>query len=171
MTTDTDNQPLLDECKTIAENCLYTAQTHFIMQEKAGSKSLWLILIPSGIAAIAGMLTSIGLPGWIGVFATLSGVITGVATYCKIDQKEISHKTAANLLTSLRHEARSVYETYWKDMTHEQLSNEVRRLGDKYSTLCQALITTDKDSYEEARKLLKSGTFVPDFREHEEAQK
>ena len=121
--------------------------------------------MPSCIAALAGTLTAVGLPGWIGAFAALAGLITAVATYCEVDRKEVAHKTAGNLLTCLRHEARAVHETYWKEMPHEQLVSEVRRLGDRYTILCQALETTDAASYEEARKRIKSGTFIPDFRE------
>lgn len=164
MPENTDNKPILNECKTIAENCLYTAQTHFIMADKAGRRSFWLLLIPACVASLMGILTAVGCPGWLGAFSALAGVTIAVATYCDIGQKEVAHKTAANLLTSLRHEARAINETYWAELSHEQLVAEVHRLGDRYSTLCQALKTTDVASYEEARTRIKSGIFVPDFR-------
>ena len=118
---DEKTQAILDECKTIEENCLYTAQTHFVMAGKAGRMAALLLIIPSIVASLAGILTAMGLPGWIGAFAAIAGVVTGVATYCGIGRNKVDHAAAGNLLTCLRHEARAIHETYWRGMLYEQL--------------------------------------------------
>lgn len=165
--TDTErHQSLLDECKTIAENCLYTATTHYIMGGQAGWRARLFLLVPAGVAAVSGILTSVGLPGWIGAFACAAGLVSGVATFLGADRKEIAHKSAGNLFTCLRHEARSLNETFHLNLTNEQLLAEVRRLSDRYNCLVETTELTDDKAYEKARTKVKSGTFTPDFREN-----
>lgn len=160
------DQYLLDECKTIAENCLYTAQTHYEMANKKIFRTrLLLLIIPSCVAAIAGILTAVGFPGWLGAISAVAGFITAIASYLGIDQQAMAHKQAANLLTALRHEARALSETYWRELPHGQLVAEVRRLGDRYNSLIQALETTDTTAFELARKRIQSGIFEMDFRQ------
>ena len=159
-----DIQHLLDECKIVEENCLYTSQTHFQMASKAESQARLLLIIPSFIAAISGILTAIGFPSWIGAFAAVSGLITGIASFLGVDKKAGVHKQAGNILTALKHEARTLHEAYWQEIPREQLIAEVRRIHDKYNTLIQILETTDNSAFEEGRKRIKNGLFNPDFR-------
>lgn len=159
-------QHLLDECKTIEENCLYTSQAHFAMANKAEFQSRLFLIIPSCIAAISGILTAVGFPSWIGAFAAVSGVITGLASVFGVDRKAGSHKQAGNVLTSLRHEARALHEAYWHELPHEQFFAEVRRIHDKYNSLIQILETTDNTAFEEGRKRIKAGLFEPDFQKN-----
>ena len=158
-------QHLVDECKTVAENCLYTAQAHFAMAEKATRQSRYLLIVPSGVSALAGILTSVGLPGWIGAFAAVSGLITGVSSAVGVDRKALSHKQAGNLFTALRHEARALYETYSLELPYEQFVAETRRINDRYNSLIQALETTDSAAFEVARQRIKAGYFKADFSE------
>ncbi|MCL4516329.1 MAG: SLATT domain-containing protein [Firmicutes bacterium] len=163
------NQHLLEECQTVAENCLYTAQARFILADKANFWNRLLLIVPSCIAAIGGILTSLGLPGWIGAFAAISGVVTALAAALGVDQKAMLNKQAANLMTALRHEARALHETYWRELTHEQLVTEVRRINDRYNCLVQALETTDAKTFDEARRRIKTGIFEPDFQKNQKA--
>lgn len=161
-------QHLLDECATVAENSLYTAQAHFVDAERATQWARLLFLIPSGIAAVAGMMTSFGLPGWIGAFAAASGLVTGVASALGADRKASAHVRAGNLFTALRHEARSLCEAYAKELSREQLVAEMRRLDDRYSWLIQTLEPTSPKAFEVARKRVKKGLFTMDFAESRE---
>ncbi len=157
-------QHLLDECKILEENCLYTSQAHFEMATKAETQARMFLIIPSCIAALSGILTAIGLPAWIGSFAAVSGLITGLSSVFGIDRKANSHKQAANALTALRHEARALYEAYWREISREQLVAEVRCIHDKYNSLIQMLETTDDLAFERGRKKIKAGLFEPDFK-------
>jgi hypothetical protein len=159
MTDTTRHQSLLDECKTIAENCLYTATAHYILAAQAGWRARLFLLAPAAVAAVAGILTSVGLPGWIGAFAS-------VATFLGADRKEIAHKSAGNLFTCLRHEARALHETFHLSLPVDQFLAEVRRISDRYNCLVETTELTDDEAYEKARKKVKSGTFTPDFREN-----
>jgi hypothetical protein len=165
MTDTARHQSLLDGCKTISENCLYTATTHYILAKQAGWRVALFLLVPAVVAAVAGILTSVGMPGWIGAFASAAGLVSGVATFLGADRKEIAHKSAGNLFTCLRHEARALHETFHLSLPDDQLLAEVRRLSDRYNCLVETTELTDDKAYEKARKKVKSGTFTPDFRE------
>ena len=157
-------QHLLDECKIIEENCLYTSQAHFAMANKAEFQSRLFLIVPSCVAALSGILTAIGFPSWLGAFAAVSGLITGIASIFGVDKKAGAHKQAGNVLTALRHEARALHEAYWREIPHEQLVAEVRRIHDKYNSLIQMIETTDDSAFEKGRKKIKAGLFDPDFR-------
>ena len=166
-----NHQPLLDECRTIAENCLYTAQAHYVMSKRAYWRGKVFLIIPSCVSAVAGILTAVGLPGWIGAFAAAAGLVSAVASTLGVAEDESAHTSAGNLFTCLRHEARAIHETFYPDLTHEQLLSEVRRLSDRYNCLVQGTKSTDDKSFTAGREKIRSGTFTPDFRETRDAEK
>lgn len=164
MTDTVRRKSLLDECKTVAENSLYTAQAHFSMAARTSGYSKLFFLFPAVVAGISGILTSVGLPGWFGAFGSAAGLVIAVATFLGVDQKEMAHKTAGNLFTCLRHEARALHETFHPHLTDEQLLVEVRLLSDRYNSLVLVTEVSNKKAFEEARKKIKSRVFDPDFR-------
>ncbi len=159
-----DIQHLINECKIVEENCLYTSQAHFSMANKAEFQSRLFLVVPSCIAALSGILISIGFPSWIGAFAAVSGLITGLASIFGVDKKAGVHKQAGNVLTALRHEARSLHEAYWREIPREQLVSEVKRIHDRYNSLIQMIETTGDSAFEEGREKIKAGLFEADFR-------
>lgn len=159
-----DIKHLLEECKVIEENCLYTAQAHFEIASRVKKRSKLFFLIPSCISTLSGILTAIGLPSWLGAFAAISGLITGLFSVLGIGKQSSAHKQAANILTTLRHDARALHEAYWQEITRDQLFAEVRRLHDQYNALIQTLEMTDNASFEKARQRIKAGRFNPDFK-------
>lgn len=165
MTDTAKRESLLRECKVLAENSLYAAQAHFVIARQAVWRTRLFLLVPAVVAAVSGILTSVGLPGWIGAFGSAAALVIAVATFLGADRMERDHKTAGNLFTCLRHEARSLDETFHLGLTDEQLLVEVRRLSDRYSSLAEMMEVTDQKAYAEARRRIKSGTFKPDFRD------
>jgi hypothetical protein len=145
-------QHLINECKIVEENCLYTSQAHFVMADKAEFQARLFLIVPSCIAAISGILTAIGFPAWIGSFSAVSGLVTGLASAFGVDRKAGLHKQAGNVLTALQHEARALHESYWREIPHEQFVAEVRRIHNRYNSLIQILETTDNSAFEEGRK-------------------
>ena len=167
--SENDLAKLAEECKTVAENCLYNAQAHYelavIVKKRVAKKALWLVIVPSAIAGVAGVLTAVGLPAWIGAFSAGGGFLASVYSAFGGEQSGTAHRIAANQWTALRHEARSLHETYFSELPHQQFLAEVRRIDDRYTTLCQALEPTDREAFDKARKRVKSGLFEPDFRD------
>jgi len=166
MTTD-EVKHLLDECKTIEENCLYTGQTHFVMAEKIEKKKFWLVFIPSLLAVVAGAYSAIYAVNWAAAVASISAGIAGLTSFLGIEREAVTHNSAGNLLSIMRHEARILHESLWKEIPREHLCMEVRKLNDKYQIACFALDVTDSKSFELARKRIKSGVFKYDFRQLE----
>jgi len=165
VTNSIQRKALVDECTTVAEHCLYTAQAHYAMASSASWHSRLFLLILAIVAAVAGILTSVGLPGWIGAFAAAAGLINAVAAWLGLDQSSTAHRAAASSFTCLRHEARSLADVFQHHLADEQLLSEVRRLCDRYNTLVTTTEPTNDQAYTAGRKKVKSGTFAPDFRE------
>ncbi|MGK3985111.1 SLATT domain-containing protein [Sorangium sp. So ce136] len=155
-----NSEALLAECKRIEENCLYTGQTHFEMaSQKAKQASGWLVLLPSLVSAGSGLAVAIGAPSWIGAFAAVSGVVSGVATFLGVGKEASAHETAGKLLTQLRDEARALREAHWHELSAEQLAREIRAFGQRYQAYVASLPLTDNAAFEKVRKRVKSGRF------------
>lgn len=158
MPTSTDH--LKTECKKIEENCLYTGQTHFaIAARKERRATGWLVLAPSVVSAVSGFATALGAPNWVGAFAALAGVVSGVATFLGVTKEATAHELAGKLLTQLRDEARALRETYSADLSQEQFATEVRALGNRYRAFVASLPPTNDEDFESVRKKIRSGTF------------
>lgn len=155
-----DSAHLLTACQRIAQDCLYTGQTHFEMaSQKARRSKGWLILLPSVVSSISGIAVACGAPGWIGAFAALSGVVSGVATFLGVDKDAAAHETAGKLLTQLRHEARALCDTYAPDMPVEHFAAQVRALENRYGAFVASLPLTDEKAFDKVRLRIKAGTF------------
>jgi hypothetical protein len=153
---------LLDECDTVAKNALYNAQAHFILADSKERKGRWLLIAPSTISAVCGLLTAVGLPNWLGAFSAVGGLMVSMAAIFGVDKQPTAHRNAACQWTALRHEARALHETYYREIPREQFVAEVRRIDDRYIALCQAFEPTDKESFEAARQQIQSGIHEPD---------
>jgi len=153
---------LIHECETVADNSLYNAQAHFILADSKERKGRWLLIGPSVVAALCGLLTAIGCPGWLGAFSAVGGFIVSLAAFFGVDKQPTAHRNAASQWTALRHEARALSETYFKELPHDQFIAEVRRIDDRYIALCQALEPTDRESFEAARQQIKAGVHRSD---------
>lgn len=161
--SEADFANLLHECETVAENSLFNAQANYILANSKERQGRWLLVAPSILAGICGLLTAVGLPSWLGALSAAGGLVAGVAAALGIDKQPTAHRNAASQWTALRHEARSLHQTFFRELPHEQFLAEVRRIDDRYNSLCQALPPTDPKSFEAARKLINSGAFEPDF--------
>jgi hypothetical protein len=155
---------LLNECETIAENSLYNAQAHFFLADSKEKRGRSLLIVPSAISAICGLLTALGLPAWLGAFSAVGGFMVTMAAVFGVDRQPTLHRNAACQWTALRHEARSLCETYFKELPREQLLAEVRRIDDRYIALTQALEPTDRRSFEAARQQIQDAVHRPDFK-------
>lgn len=150
-------QHLLSECRTIFENCRYVAETQYIIAQEAEQQARLLLIVPSIIAAFCGILTAVGLPNWIGAFGAAASLVVGVAAALGIDKSAMQHNISGKQLTALKHEARFLFESYWKEISREQLVTEVRKLHDRYNALSQLSPPTNNKAYLEATKRIEAG--------------
>lgn len=161
-----DRTNLVQECQTVAENSLYNAQAHYLLADSKEMKVRWMLLIvPSAVAGFCGLLTAIGAPAWLGAFSAIGGFFVTVASALGVDKEPTAHRNAACQWTALRHDARSLQETYFRELPREQFLAEVRRIDDRYTALNQALPPTDAKAFEAARQQIQSGRHKPDFKQ------
>lgn len=155
---------LKEECKQIEQDCLYTAQAHFVLAERYEKRMRRYIIWPAAAAAVFSLVSTIWPDklGPAGYVATLLSGLAAISAGLGMERAVSAHKQAANLLTALRHEARRLHETWSTDLTPEQFAQEVRQLCERYDSYVVALEVTDKKAFEEARKLIKDGVFDPD---------
>lgn len=160
-------QYLLNECKTVAENCLYNAQAHFEIAARARYLSCAFLIAPACLAALSGFLVAIGVfSSFNRVMGAATAVFASIATVASslgVDRRVELHNQAANLLTALRHEARALHETYVHELDRPDFFSEVRRIDDRYNALIQALLPTDERAFERAREKIRLRRFTPDF--------
>lgn len=169
--TETVRDCLIKECKTIAENSLYTAQAHF---EVANEKENWrkrLLTIPAvvaatgAIAAVAFSLsdTFAGAKLFIDGLVAVSASVSAVASFLNFDKQVGNHYQAAKSYTLLRHDANSLEQTFSKVLTDDEFKQKVESLRDRYSTLVQATDATDEKAFSKARENIQSGRFEMDY--------
>ena len=158
-----DNAHLVQACRRIAEDSLYTAQTHFEMAAAIGRRAkAWLVLFPSVISALSGLAVAIGAPAWIGGFAAIGGVMSGVASFLGVEKEATSHEIAGKLLTQLRLEALALCDTHANNITAEEFAAQVRALQYRYSAFVASLPLTDDKAFKKAQAKVQSGTFKYD---------
>lgn len=167
-------QHILEECQSIAENSLYTGQSHYEMAHElhaAGKrKTFFLVAFPAGIAALAALsvLLSIppGLPKEIpSIIGALSALYSAIAALFPSNEAQASHHTAiGNQLTVLRHDADRLHNAYWQEYSRGELLHQVELLRVRYETIIASAAMPSASAFKTARRRIKSKLFVPDFK-------
>ena len=166
-----NNSHLIDECKQIEDDCLYTAEAHYIIAAGAGRVSFWVKLIPALAAAVSGAALLSGLPNWIAWFSVIAGVAFALQSIMNPDKKQEEHSQAGKSYTALKHDSRSLYQTFYKEMDRQSFSTAVRILRERYNMIAKMTPQTTVKAFEEGRKRIKAGRHTPDFKESDLAQK
>ena len=160
-----DRKVLLEELNTIEENCLYTAQAHFEISRRTSGKLKVLFVTASVVSGAAGALVAAGAPLALGVVGAVAGAVGAVASAMGATENVQAHSRAGQVLTRMRHEARALREAFAAGMSDDELSAAVKAASDRYNDLVHVLPQTDPEAMEVATKLVKAGTFEPDFRQ------
>ena len=158
---------LIDECRQIEDDCLYTAEAHYIIADVAGKVSFWVKLIPAFAAAASGAALLSGLPNWIAWFSVIAGVAFALQSIMNPDKKKDEHSQAGKSYTALKHESRSLYQTFYKEMDRASFSTTVKILRERYNMIAKMTPQTTVKAFEEGRKRIKAGRHTPDFKEQE----
>lgn len=165
---DKKNKNLIKECQQIEEDSLYTAEVHYIIGDKMEQEASRLKLTPPAITILSASALLLGVPNWVTWITLFSALVTITNLLLEPDRKSKSHFEAAKNFTALRHETRSLYETFKDFLSTDQFYAEVKRLREKYNLFAQLTPpTNDKEAWEEARENIKKGIHKADFREEE----
>jgi hypothetical protein len=165
ITTQQNDEHLIKECMRIENDSLYTAEAHYILASKEKRLSIWVKVVPAAVAAVSGILVLRGYPAWVAWFAVISGVVFALQSVLDPDRKANDHSTAGKEYTALKHEARSLYQTFSKEMDKSDFTTAVRLLRERYDSLVKHSPQTTEKAFEEGRKRIKSGRHTPDFEE------
>ena len=156
-------QNYIDEVKQIKQNCEYNAETHHVIAIRNKKFSLWLQVIPAIVAAITGALVAAGKsPTSLLVLTVLSSVIAAVASILDPNKNYQDHLSAAKNFTVLKHEARSLYETFGTRMTDEAFAVAVENIHRRYTDLIKMVPPTDDEAFMKAREKIQKRIHEPD---------
>ncbi|MFC1834120.1 SLATT domain-containing protein [Thermodesulfobacteriota bacterium] len=158
---------LVDECRRLEEDSMYNAESHYMVAASAGFRGQLLKFVMAAASAISGVLVLAGAASWVAWFSILSGLALALTTVLNIDRKRADHSSAAKEFTVLKHDARSLYQTFAPEMKRQEFSRAVRRLRDKYNDLVLHCPQTTKKAFQEAQRKIKTGVHTPDFVEQE----
>lgn len=162
-----NNDNLINECRRIEDDCLYTAEAHYIIAAGAGRVGFWVKLIPAGAAAVSGVALLSGAPNWVAWFSVIAGAAFALQAIMNPDKKNEEHSQAGKRYTALKHESRSLYQTFYKEMDRKSFSNMVKILRERYNMIAKMTPQTTVKAFEKGRKRIKTGRHTPDFEESE----
>ncbi len=151
-----------DECKTVRQNCTYTAETHHQMAQSAKSKAFWFQVVPAICAAGSGALVAAGAPINLLPFTILSATVSAVASVLNPDRAYEEHLSAARSFTALKHDARFLYEASSLRMSDDAFAIAVDNLHQRYNELLKSTPPTDDQSFEKARARVQGDIHEPD---------
>jgi hypothetical protein len=162
-------QNLINECKQIEEDSLYTAEVHYIIGHKQKVKAFWFKFIPVLITLGTSFALLVGAaPNWVAWITFFSALITVINILLEPEKESKNHFIAAQNFTTLKHEARSLYEAFKDFMDEKDFYHEVRKLRDKYNLYARLTPPTDdEDAWGKARERIKKGYHIADFRQKE----
>ena len=154
---------LANECKTIEENCLYTATAHYIIEGEMARKARLYKYVPAAASALGGGAILIGQGTIFAWLPIIAGLATAMATALDVDKRTIEHREAAKEYTILRHKARAVYQTFAYEMTREEFIQAVKEICECYNELTKKYPSTTEKAFNEAREKIKKRDYKSDF--------
>lgn len=157
-------ESLITECKRIQEDSTYTAEVHHIISHKLHKRAFWCKLIPSSITVLSAFALIAGYPNWIAWVTLISGAVTMLNVFISPQESARQHLFAAKNFTVLKHESRSLHESFREFLTKDELFSAVKLLREKFNLVVQFTPPTDDDkAFEKARQRIKEGIHQSDF--------
>lgn len=161
-------QNLITECKQIHDDSNYNAEAHYFLEHRLSKRAYLLKTIPAVITVLSAFGLLIGSPNWLAWITLLSGIITILNIFMDPEKKARDHEFAAKNFTILKHEARSLHESFRDFMSESDFLCNVKLLRQKYNLLVLCTPPTDEESFNKARERIKKGVHEPDFIKKEE---
>ncbi|MFA6536584.1 MAG: SLATT domain-containing protein [Candidatus Paceibacterota bacterium] len=148
----------IKECEAIKQNCTYTGEAHHIIADKQKRLAGYFQIIPAVVAAVLGVLVGSGsVPSWFIWLSVISAVVAAVGNVLNPLKDYYDNLNAAKNFVTLKQDARSLEETFSAAMSDAEFATATKSLHDRYNDLVRFAPPTDKKSFEEAQKRVKSG--------------
>jgi len=159
-----DRKKLIEECKRIEEDSLYTAETHFLIAQKLTRKNMIIKYIPIVVSFVSQVVLVYAIINKLDLIYQLLSLLISVGSTAvsffnllnDTDKKIKEHESAGKMFTALKHEARGLYQTFEPFLDEQAFLREVYALREKYNLLVKSTPITDNKSYEEARCRIRS---------------
>jgi hypothetical protein len=158
-------QGLITECKQLQEDSTYNAEVHYIMADKLSRKAFWCKFIPVAISIFSAYQLATGAPNWIAWIALIASLFSLLSIILEPEKISREHLSAAKNFTALKHDARSLYESFRAFISEQDFYHNVKQLREKYNLIIQfAPSTGDKAAWKLATERIKKGIHIADFR-------
>jgi hypothetical protein len=152
----------IEECKTIGQNCTYTAETHYDLAKSAKLQAILFQVVPAVCAAVTSAFVAAGASTNLLPITILSATISAVASVLNPNRAYEEHLSAARAFTALRHDARFLAEATSTRMSDDAFAVAVENLHERYNDVLKSTPPTTKKAFERARVRVQSGVHEPD---------
>ena len=165
---DTKIENLSTECKQIEEDSTYTAEVHYIIGAKLKKRAYWFKFLPPVITAISATVVMFSDNNTFSLITLIGAIVSIGSIILEPDKQSRDHIAAAKEFTNLKHEARSLHETFSQFMSDTDFYHEVKCLREKYNGLTKCTPPNDdEEAWKKAASNIKSGRHRADFRDKE----
>ena len=157
---------LSNESKQIEEDSMYNAEVHYLIGTDLGRKAFRFKFIPAIVTVLGALALLWGAPNWIVWITLLGGLVTVAGILKDFDRKSAEHFSAGQDFTALKHEARSLHESFSAFLDDNSFYYNVRLLRERYNLLAKKTPPTDdEEAFQKARENIQSGRHKADFRD------
>lgn len=158
-----DREHLIRECKRIEDDSKYTAEAHYQIASSAKWKIFVIKLIPALLSAASGIGIVVLGYDWLAWLAVISSAVFAVQTVIDFDRECTDHTNAGKYYTTLKHEARSLHETFHHELDKGTFAALVSILRERYNNISEMTPKTTDKAFEKGDEKIKSGKHEPDF--------
>lgn len=153
----------INECKQIKQSAEYSAEAHHILSKVHKALSYLFQVIPAGAAAITGALVAAGKsPDSLLQWTVISAVVAAVANILDPKKNYSDHLNAAKNFSTIKHDARFLYESKSTTMSDDAFSVAVENLHDRYNDLIKLVPPTTDWAFAWGRWRIKRRLHQPD---------
>jgi len=163
---DDNKKKLIDECRRVEENSLYTAASHFKAASLAKFGQYFLGAIPIILGGIGGWQylsdPKLAAPEnvfWAGLLTILAGISGSLLSFLNLSKVHIEHGKAGNEFKICENDARRAHKIYSGDEEYETFKQRVERIAGKYDELIESHTLPSDFCYWLAKRAIKRGEY------------
>lgn len=157
---------LIDECKRIQENCLYTATSHLTAASFAGWAQGLGGAVPIVLGAIGGFKAlsdpSVASPEKLllaGILTLLAGIVGSLMVFWDFAKSRLTHFSAGTKYKSLENQARRAWQLHALDEDVTALKARVETLTERYDALGEESELSGDIAFLLARRKIELGIY------------
>lgn len=153
-----DNSKLVDECKRLQENAMYTSTAHFVGASMAHLLYLATGSMPIIFGAIGGSkilqmsaASSDDAKFWALTCTLIAGISGTLLRFWRLAESRDEHKSAAQKFKSIEIRARQAHQIHSSDEDYATFKGRVIGISEEYNTLGEEVLATGELAFWIAR--------------------